>query len=257
MDKMCFCLSFLCLAYELLIYLYAGKTVHFAYIWLIFGAALLLFGGVLRHNAKMAPGKLCVSSAFVFFLIGAAFLFIAFFMIRIVRECVKETDGELEYVVVLGAQVKGKVPSRSLTMRLNTALQYAERNPETILILSGGKGDGEDISEAECMEGWLVSHGVDPGRLILEVNSTSTRENLIFSDTLTGCSQSSCGLVTNDFHIYRSLLTARREGYQNVHGIAASSDRVLWVHLAVRECFSLARDEALYGLKRFKEVAMR
>ncbi len=48
----------------------------------------------------------------------------------------------LEYVVVLGAQVRGQKPSKALKMRLEAARAYARENPDTVLILSGGQGPG-------------------------------------------------------------------------------------------------------------------
>ena len=56
-----------------------------------------------------------------------------------------------------------------------------EENPETKAVLSGGKGDGESITEAQAMCNYLVEHGIDRERLILEEKSTSTTENLKFS----------------------------------------------------------------------------
>ena len=56
-----------------------------------------------------------------------------------------------------------------------------EENPETKAVLSGGKGDGESITEAQAMCNYLVEHGIDRERLILEEKSTNTTENLKFS----------------------------------------------------------------------------
>lgn len=65
----------------------------------------------------------------------------------------------LDYVVVLGAHVKGDVPSKALELRLKAALKYARENEDTILVLSGGQGFGEDITEAKCMENYLTAQG--------------------------------------------------------------------------------------------------
>ena len=95
--------------------------------------------------------------------------------------------------VVLGAHVKGDVPSKALELRLKAALKYARENEDTTLILSGGQGFGEDITEAKCMENYLTAHGISQELLVLEEKSTSTKENLKFSDELTGCSKKNCG----------------------------------------------------------------
>ena len=52
----------------------------------------------------------------------------------------------VDYVIVLGTQVKGETLSRSLEYRMETAVRYAKIHPNTVFILSGGKGKGEDGS---------------------------------------------------------------------------------------------------------------
>ncbi len=115
----------------------------------------------------------------------------------------------LDYVVVLGAHVKGDVPSKALELRLKAALKYARENEDTTLILSGGQGFGEDITEAKWMENYLTAHGISQERLVLEEKSTSTKENLKFSDELTGCSKKNTGILSNNFHVYRAVKLAK------------------------------------------------
>ena len=54
-----------------------------------------------------------------------------------------------------------------------------------------------------------------------------------------------CGLITNSFHIGRSLLIARDLGFEDIHGIPAGSDKVLLLHCVVRESFALVKEEVL------------
>ena len=72
----------------------------------------------------------------------------------------------LDTLIVLGAQVNGTKLSNSLKLRLERAKEYLDENPETIAVVSGGKGSGEEISEAEAMYEYLVSQGIDETRLI-------------------------------------------------------------------------------------------
>ncbi len=134
-------------------------------------------------------------------------------------------DGAGErYAVVLGAGVNGTVPSLSLHKRLEAALAFAQREPEAILILSGGRGPGEDISEARCMFDWLTARGVDPERLRLEERSTSTRENLTFSREILkdmGAENQRVCLITAGYHLARAGLMAEDLGYPEVAPLAA------------------------------------
>lgn len=123
------------------------------------------------------------------------------------------------YLIVLGCGVQGSTPSKALTARLDTALKYLEKNKECKIVVSGGKGRDEDISEAEAMAIYLTEHGVDGARIIQENKSTSTAENFRFSDALIdgGMSANNTAFITSDFHIYRASSLARLQGYSPNH----------------------------------------
>ena len=74
----------------------------------------------------------------------------------------------LDYIIVLGAHVDGTRMTLALLERARRALLYLEENPGTKAVLSGGKGDGENISEAEAMYRYLTGHGINRDRLIRE-----------------------------------------------------------------------------------------
>ena len=66
-----------------------------------------------------------------------------------------------EVMVIFGCQVKPDGPSILLRDRLDTALAYLEDHPNTRIVVSGGRGDDEHQSEAQCMYDYLTAHGVD------------------------------------------------------------------------------------------------
>ena len=125
--------------------------------------------------------------------------------------------------------------------RLDAAFFYLKHSPQTKVIVSGGRGPGEDISEAEAMSGYLMKHGVPKEKIFLENRSTSTRENLRFSRKYADAEKDRVGIVTNDFHIYRSSLIARQEGYENIIMIPAGSNPVFQINYLVREFFAVVR----------------
>ena len=195
MNLLCFCAGILCLAYYLLIVVYAGITADFAWIWAAF--AVLLEGcAVLMRYGRKHPGffpEWLKYGVAVVVLVGIiCFCVICSHVISGMKSPGKKN---LDYVVVLGAHVKGDVPSKALELRLKAALKYARENEDTILILSGGQESGEDITEAKCMENYLTAHGIPEARLVLEVKSTRTKENLKFSDDLTGCGKKNTGIL--------------------------------------------------------------
>lgn len=152
-----------------------------------------------------------------------------------------------EYVAGQGAEVYVRIHANgaesSLELRLKAALKYARENEDTTLILSGGQGFGEDITEAKCMENYLTAHGISQERLVLEEKSTSTKENLKFSDELTGCSKKNTGILSNNFHVYRAVKLAEKLGYKHPYGIAAVSDPIMQVHYVVREVAALVKEK--------------
>ena len=117
-------------------------------------------------------------------------------------------------VVVLGCRTFGYNPSNMLLKRLECALDYLEKNPEAIAVLSGGQGSDESVSEAESMRSWLVLHGISEDRLYLEDRSTSTEENLAFTKTLIEAEELNPDIViiTNEFHQYRAGRYAHAQG---------------------------------------------
>ena len=134
----------------------------------------------------------------------------------------------VEYVVVLGAKVNKDGPSVSLWDRICAAYEYAEAHPEAILILSGGQGTDEPITEAECMYRELFWMGIDPGRLWAEHQATSTWENLHFSLDLieekTGQRPTKIGVLSSEYHLFRASLFAKANEVEFV-GIPARTSR--------------------------------
>ena len=161
----------------------------------------------------------------------------------IVSRMSAEPKENLDYMIVLGAQVHGERPSRALKLRLEKATQEWERCGKPILLLSGGQGDGESITEAECMKRFLVEKGIPEDKMILEDESVSTMENLQFCARLSDCKEKKTGIVSNNFHVYRALKLAKKQGYQDVCGVAAGSDWRYQIHYMVREAFALVKEK--------------
>ena len=120
----------------------------------------------------------------------------------IARSAQGTEKAEADYLIVLGCQVNGTVPSRMLRQRLDAALDYLNTYPDSIAIVSGGMGSGETITEAECMHSYLTARGIAPERILPEDQATSTMENLRFSLAL--MDSGSVAIVSNEFHLYRA-----------------------------------------------------
>lgn len=136
------------------------------------------------------------------------------------------SDLPVDAVIVLGAGVNGETPSLVLQTRIDAAAAYIARHPDVPVVLSGGQGSGENISEAACMFRALTGGSAEKAqRLLLEDRSTSTAENFAFSKALLeqyglDTETAVIAVVTNNFHAYRSRLIAEREGLTTI-GISA------------------------------------
>lgn len=116
---------------------------------------------------------------------------------------------DFDYVIIHGAGLlRGKEVSKLLADRIDKAIEVYQKDPTPpILIPSGGKGDDEDISEAEAMEKYLIEHGIPKENIIREDRSMTTRENLLFSKKII-CQRGGSpyvALVTSNYHVYRAL----------------------------------------------------
>lgn len=140
---------------------------------------------------------------------------------------------DCEYLVVLGAGVRGTTPSHILQNRIDAAVGYLKANPNVICIVSGGQGSGEDISEAQCMFDHLTDAGIPADRIWMEDKSTSTRENFQFSLKLIeekiGKKPERLAVLSNEFHLYRAGLIAEKCGI-TMSGVPAETD---WLTLRI------------------------
>lgn len=144
-----------------------------------------------------------------------------------------------DYVVVLGAGVRGTVPSLSLRERIDAAYDYLCAQPDAVAVLSGGQGPGEEITEAACMYRELTAMGIDGNRLLLEEQSTSTMENLTFSlqllEAQTGARPDSIGIISSEYHLFRAKQFAKELDLQAVGIPAKTSWFALRLNYYLRE----------------------
>lgn len=154
-----------------------------------------------------------------------------------------DADAQRQYIVVLGAQVKGRQPTPSLYYRLCGARELMITNPDCIAIVSGGKGDGEDVTEAECMRDWLVEAGIDPARIHMEDKAESTMENLEYSfdiiRSLGGEPDGNVTIISSSYHLFRAKSMAKRLGVDAAGYSCAPGNPLLALNFFIREAFGV------------------
>ena len=146
----------------------------------------------------------------------------------IIKASFGDPDEEVKYMVVLGAKVNRDGPSVSLWDRICAAYTYLEEHPDVIAVVSGGQGTDEPITEAKCMFRELVNLGIDPWRIWIEDEATSTWENMNFTLDLieerTGERPEKLGVLSSEYHLFRASLFAKKCGVEFV-GIPARTSR--------------------------------
>lgn len=256
----------LCLIYYGIIVVYSGLSTSFALFWPVMSVVLVLCSAALifyRRHQELVPVWMTVAATTAVSAIVAVFIVVE---LLICLGALTSTNKAVDYVVVLGTKVNGNELSNSLKKRLDKALKYAENNPNTMLVLSGGQGSDEEMSEAQAMYDYLAFNGVAKEQLLTENRSRNTKENILFSkevierqeewkvavaklnlkENYVGRSESDdikIGVLTNNFHVFRAKEIARKQGMKNVYGISAPSDGLMALHFWVRECFAVLKDK--------------
>lgn len=155
-----------------------GKGLHMLLtgFLILFFAAVVITGGIIVHSSRGTP------------------------------------NASSDYLVVLGAGVNGTTPSRSLRERLDAAYNYLISHPDSVAIVSGGQGYGEDITEAQCMYDYLTQKGIDADRVWMEPEATNTLENLRFSldvvEKRADIRPSRIAIVSSEYHLHRAGIFA-------------------------------------------------
>lgn len=211
------------------------------WLWPLIGTALLVrFALVARMIRTGRPSPLprkFLRAMHILLAVGLAILLSVEGII--LRGAFESTPAGLDYIVVLGAKVNGTSPSGALRNRIEVAAEYALANPNTLVIASGGQGEDEGISEAECIRRGLVARGVPEERIILEDLSTSTRENLRFSlEKLENPDETSIGVVTNNFHVFRAMKIARSLHNGETYAVPVATSLFSLPHYLLREFFA-------------------
>ncbi len=196
--------------------------------WALASGAWSNFPVVARRIIQVGGGLFC------------AFLIVT--QVMVAKEFNDRGEPDLDYLIVLGAQVRPSGLSVALKSRLDAAYDYLIENENTTCIVSGGQGPNEPMTEADAMAGYLIERGLDPNRIIRENQSTNTSENIRNSMSFINPANDHVAIVTNDYHLFRGMAIARKQGIAHVSGIAAGATPWYLPNNMARESFGLAKD---------------
>lgn len=214
--------------------------------YLLFAAAagLLCLGLLWRLGKQHRWARIC--KAILLAGIAGGLVLFAVLEAWVISWARTDSDTPVAAVVVLGAGVNGTVPSLSLQVRLEAALDYIADKPDIPIVVTGSQGPGEDISEAQCMADWLIGRGVAADRILLEDQADNTKENIEFSKAMLRDNgvdtTANIAVVTSDYHLCRASLLW---GVPWMVPVAAHMPEAYWpltVNYFIREAFAVAAE---------------
>lgn len=189
----------------------------------------LILGGVLlpfifrRQLSRGFPrlykiGKAIYGGCVIFYAVTFTVMCSVIFFGKTAETPVQQLPRDTVFVVY-GAKVSGDAehsyPGKSLTLRLEKAVQLMEELPDSVCIVTGGQGPDEYRPEGEVMAEYLESRGIDPRRIYVDATSKNTLENIENAMTLIeneALEDRSVACISTGFHIPRIRLLCDRAG---------------------------------------------
>ena len=213
----------------------------FKYLFLILGLLCFIYHFIKKYLNKKCTLYKIVKGVICCVLI--IFILVESIMVLYPKH---DLDTKCDYIIVLGALVNKNKISQSLKERLDSCVEYlylTHDNPK--IIVSGGQGRGENISEASAMKSYLLYKGIDEKNIIMEDKSRTTKENFCFSkkiiegDSHKKIENLNVKVITTDFHTLRSKIISKKIGYANTTFYTSSSNGALFILNYTREFFAL------------------
>lgn len=205
-------------------------------LWLVYGIVIV------RRLAYSYKKKwLCILSKIymwgIAIFVGSFILIEGFLVYNIGHHQSVESLEEVDYMIVLGAGLRGEDVSPTLKARLDQAIAYYKLHPKTMIIVSGGQGPDEVISEAEAMRRYLEEVGIPGESIIKEDHSTTTLENIAFSKEILMTREEtveSVLIITHDYHLFRAQMLAYFMDLESI-GLSAESSLLGRINYLIRE----------------------
>lgn len=204
----------------------------------LLGAAIIAYGIFINGFVQKVPRIL---RALFWTGIGTVTVFMSFLLGYGISDNIR---GNEDAVIVLGSGIRGELLTVGLKNRLDRAVEIYNENPDVVIIVSGGQGPQEDITEALAMERYLLSCGIESDKIIKEEQATSTYENFYYSgqilEELFG-SDYSVAFVTNEYHVFRAGSLAEIAGIVDATHAHSNTKWYTAIPSCIRECMAVVK----------------
>lgn len=167
--------------------------------------------GALRRRESIAT----VMMRAILWVMVMIIMYLAFVTYLVSAQSKRDETRQADAAIVLGAAVWAGTPSPVLRARLDHALLLFQNKQIERIVVTGGVGRGDNMSEAEASAEYLVSKGVPAEAILLEEEGRSTYESLKTASVLAHeANIRQVLLVSDPFHMLRSLKMAQDLGLE-------------------------------------------
>lgn len=225
----------------------SSTKVAFSEVVIFIGIVLIAYHFIKNTIKKIKYINKLIKAIYIFIALG---LILFLIVEALIITYPKKSQRNADYLIVLGAGLtNGKEVSLTLKDRLDAAITCINKfENDGYVVVSGGCGQDEEISEAEAMKNYLVDKGIPEDKILLEDKSTTTLENLKFSkktiEKHSGKSveKSTVKVVTTDFHALRSSILANKNGYNNIEVYSSDTIGYLIPIFYLRESLAVVKN---------------
>ncbi len=211
------------------------------FIMFCISAGLFILGRWLDPILELTSGGAGLCLRYVFIGAVSIYLFLICFVMFFARST---TDYKEDAIIVLGCGLnRDGTPGPTLTKRLDGCIDYCGKNPDCVVVVTGGYSRFNNATEASAMKKYLVANGITEDRILVEEKASNTKENFENSLKLIknkGLKTEKICYVTNSFHVYRSGMYARQAGISSPKVLSVSTDYAVIIPAVLREVCAVA-----------------
>lgn len=229
-------LGAICIAYGCIVVSLIGFSSWVNFFYGFVGIVLVVLALLFDKIIKIPKVVLIIAGL----LIAIAVVNFTIFEVKLLTFNATPSD-DAEYVIVLGCKVNANGPSVELSRRIDAASEFAKAHPNATIIATGGKGHDEPMEESTAIQLGLVSRGVPIDRILFELKSTSTKENLEYACDVVSkmgmgdLKKKNVVIVSSSFHLYRASKIAEGLGFEQLSYIGATGKKILLPQYYTRE----------------------
>lgn len=205
---------------------------------MIVGSILTIAGIYFFQDASVMRTLLSLVLILEFYI---AFTFCALLLYSLIYTCLPKRLN-CDYIIVHGCGlIDGERVSPLLKGRVDKAVHiYHKCRQHPKIVVSGGKGADEKITEAAAMKNYLVEIGFQKEDIILEEHSKTTFENLKNVRDMLDVNgvKHHYIFVTNNYHVFRTSLYAKKLKIK-ASGVGCKTAAYYWPSAFIREYIAI------------------